>query len=378
MAMGDESSDAYAHLTEHERYMAKTLEFSPLFYCGDRMFFHTPGFQLEWFGPNGDNVMEWFNSCYKYEDHHTFLGELLAGDIFLVANGSDWVLTMQYGRIADAVTILEERLRMLEILEADKMSASRDNDLALGLACILLTFHVHGQPQMVQKLIETFGVTFDSLDDFLRDLSLPNYNPMDHKGPTFAGVGSRKRLLWQIKSFIVLNLDVPPSKAIAWLESLPGNKEFIALSMTLPTHNAFGMWGGDHQTCWIAVAHEKFGLYEGALRFCGLALETDLLKAGVPNIHWAFTVAWACKGCVLTKLNRHSEALAAFQAGIEKSKDSFPMMQALAYRELANCDCRAAPPAFVAAVEQAQRDLEQQLQVFGGQISRAEFNILTL
>lgn len=101
--------------------------------------------------------MEWFNSCYKYEDHHTFLGELLAGDIFLVANGSDWVLTMQYGRIADAVTILEERLRMLEILEADKMSASRDNDLALGLACILLTFHVHGQPQMVQKLIETCG-----------------------------------------------------------------------------------------------------------------------------------------------------------------------------------------------------------------------------
>ena len=377
LATNDESTDAYAHLSEHERYMTSSMKASILTFGGDEMLFHTPGFKFDCFGPNGDNLVKWFNS-YNYEDHHAYLSEQLSADPVVVANASSWILTMQYGRVGDAITILEERLRLLEILEADKMSSSRAFDIALALSNFLLDFHVHGQPQMMQKTIETFGITWDSVSGYLSDLPLSHYTPMEHKGQDFAGVGSRKRLLWQIQSFMVMNLDVPPSKAIEWLESLPGNQEFIAFSMTLPTHDVHAFWGGDHQTCWIALAHEKFELYEGALRFCGLALETDLLKAGAPNIRWALTVAWACKGRVLIKLNRYTEALAAFQTGIESSKDSYPMMQALACRELANCNCEVAPPAFVAAVEQAKRDLDLQLQGFGGRMSKTEFNMLSI
>ena len=48
------------------------------------------------------------------------------------------------------------------------------------------------------------------------------------------------------------------------------------------THDNGAMLGTVYQMCWVALVHEKVGLYDGALRFCGLALETDLRKAGAP------------------------------------------------------------------------------------------------
>jgi hypothetical protein len=110
-----------------------------------------------------------------------------------------------------------------------------------------------------------------------------------------------------------------------------------------------------------------------------LALEPDLLKAGAPYTKWALTIAWACKGRVLTKLNRHTEGLAAFQAAIVTSKESYPMMEALAYRELANCNAAAdAPASVVAAAAQAQIDLDEKLKEFDGRLSLAEFDMLAI
>ena len=81
----------------------------------------------------------------------------------------------------------------------------------------------------------------------------------------------------------------------------------------------------------------------------------------------------------MTKLNRHPEGLAAFQAAIVTSKESYPMMEALAYRELANCNATADAPANVlAAVAQAQIDLEEKLKEFDDRMTRAEFNTLSI
>jgi hypothetical protein len=73
----------------------------------------------------------------------------------------------------------------------------------------------------------------------------------------------------------------------------------------------------------------------------------------------------------LAKLNRHPEALAAFQAAIVTSHASFPMMQALSYRELATY---AAAPSDVAA--QASADMEAKLAEFDGRVTRIEFDDL--
>jgi hypothetical protein len=194
------------------------------------------------------------------------------------------------------------------------------------------------------------------------------------------GVFSLLRLLWQIKSFLVMHTDVPASKATAWLESLPDDEEFYQISLTCPSHDYGALCGTNHQTCWIALAHEKVGLYDGALRFCRLALEPDMTKAGMPCKKWPLVVASACQGRVLAKLNRHSEALTAFQEAIRTSKESYPMMEALAHRELATINTTAAdvPALVVKAAAQAQIDMEEKLKEFEGRLTRAEFNRLSI
>jgi hypothetical protein len=60
------------------------------------------------------------------------------------------------------------------------------------------------------------------------------------------------------------------------------------------------------------------------------------------------------------------------------------MMEALAYRELANCGTDTAvgdvpvPTEVVKAAAQAGMDLEAKLKEFSGRLTRAEFDMLTI
>ena len=248
------------------------------------------------------------------------------------------------------------------------------------------------------------GFTFDSVGEWLSGLAahVRMFTAMEQKG---VGDGicvlPIKRIYWQIKSFLIMHTDVPKTKAIAWLKALPSDSDFYQYSMIRPMHDLGALFGACHQTCWIALAHEKVGLYEGALRFCKLAAEPDLLKAGAPYTKWALTITHACQGRVLAKLNRHTDALASFQAAIEASKQSYPMIEALAYREMANAGAGAkldrptndaaadlvnksatddhdAFARLMAAGAHARDDLEQKMKAFGGRLTRAEFNTLTI
>jgi tetratricopeptide (TPR) repeat protein len=377
MDMSDESTDVYSRLTDNEHYLIKPCALTYTFLGGDAMM-RTPGFTLDMYGPNGDKLLEWAKA-YNYQEHHRYIAEVISTDCWSGVNGADWLLTLQYGRVRDALPILEKRLRLLPNVIADTSSPSRSFDIAITTTNLLVCLHVHGQPTMIRKLIEILGITLDSVSDYLSDLLKDNmiYSLMEDKGPN-PRLCPLKRLCWQIQSFLVMHADVPASKAIAWLEALPDDEGFYQYSMTQPTYDHGALWGGNHQTCWIALAHEKVGLYDGALRFCRLALEPDLLKAGTPYIKWAFTIASACKGRVLTKLNRHIEALDAFQTAITISKESYSMMEALAYRELATYNGVPVPAAMVAAVAQAGRDMETKLKEFDGRLTRAEFDMLSI
>jgi hypothetical protein len=389
--MNDERTEAYACLTADERHLVKPLTLGWAFVGGDAMM-RSPEFVLDSYGANGDKLVERSNA-YDYYEHHRFLAEVFSGDTWLGVNGCDWLLTLQYGRVADAVAVMEKRLSVMAKVMADNTySRTRAKDIAMSVSNLLVCFHVHGKQQMARRLIELVGFTFDSVGDFLSDLvrdKTTTYTGMDHTGPGVGGaLVSLKRLCWQIKSFLVMHTDVLVGKAIAWLESLPSSDDdFYQVSMTLPSHDPGALFGINHQTCWIALAHEKVGLYEGALRFCRLALEPDMKKAGTPYSKWELTIASACKGRVLMKLSRHIEALAAFQMAIASSKESYPMMEAMAYRELANVHdatlSTTLPAPIATAAAQAGRDLEATLGPFWkgsgcGRLTRAEFDMLTI
>ena len=80
-------------------------------------------------------------------------------------------------------------------------------------------------------------------------------------------------------------------------------------------------------------------------------------------------IALSCAGRSLAKLNRHREALTTFQLAVSKSHASFPMVQALSYRELSRYN---SAPSDVAA--RARVDLKAKLATFEGQLTESEFD----
>ena len=110
----------------------------------------------------------------------------------------------------------------------------------------------------------------------------------------------------------------------------------------------------------MCCTQSKVGRYSEALRFANLQLE-PVSRGGTPDKRFAVVIALACKGRVLGKLGRHADALEAFQAAIATSKESWPMMQAVAHRELAQYE--HAPPGVAA---KAQADMQATLATFKG------------
>ena len=94
-----------------------------------------------------------------------------------------------------------------------------------------------------------------------------------------------------------------------------------------------------YQSVWLALAAEKLGLVEIALRFVEYSVEPEVSKGGTLS-RWPQVLAYCCKGRVLAKRGQHVQADEAFRAGVDASKEStFPLIEALALRELAQHDC---------------------------------------
>ena len=361
-------TDAYAHSTEEDRDTLKNAMGVYFWFAGDGII-NAPGFSWDCL-TNGDKLVDHYNS-YDYERNHS---------INLVVHGSEphlycqeaFILTMQFGRVKDAKLLLNDNLIQVQRFAENTTETGYVITMMLTLCWVSQVHHVIGVSEHTKKLFAMAGITFDHASETLDVLSKPVQGgwctAMEHKG-VGGGLFSTKRMMWQVKAMCILHLDVDESKAIAWLQSLPDNDAYYAYSMTMPTLDP----GGTNNicpACYLALAHEKVGLLDGAIRFADLQLEPDVLKAGVPLTKWPQVIALACKGRVFAKLNQHDKALAAFQAAITISKESYSLMEAFALRELANC------VGIGDAAVRAGKDLEAKLDTF--EMTRAEFDHLTI
>ena len=364
------NTDAYAHATDEDRDMLKNAMACYFFFAGDGII-NVPGFSWDCLA-NGDKLIDHYNS-YEYERNHP-KNLVIHGCEPHLFYGEPIILTMQFGRIKDAKLLLNDQL-----IQAQRIA---DNTAETGYAVTMMAAllfstpvrHVLGTAEHSEKLFALAGITFDHASEIVDTLTKPVQGSwctaMEHKG-VGGGVYSLKKMLWLVKAMCILHLDVDDSKAIAWLQSLPDNDAYYAYCMTAPTHDPLGV-SNVHTACYLALAHEKVGLLDGAIRFADLQLEPDVLKAGVPLATWPHVIALACKGRVFAKLNRHEEALAAFQAAIAVSKQSYCLMEAFALRELAN---------YAAGGEvavQAGKDLAAKLDTFKGCMTRVEFETLSI
>lgn len=348
----------------------------PGFYHSAEALFNAPGFSWDLFGPNGDMFVDYFNA-FEFETHHSIFGDLLGVDNFISIGAPQFVLSMQYGRVAEAMEMNTANLVWTKQVMEMPSSSAYALEFFWSSTALSRSYHMFGMPSQVQAHFKSHGITFENaeerLDEVLKPMQGGLMAPVGQKGPG-GGFFSLTRCAWQIKSFCVLNMDVmnvSESNAVAWLESLPDNETIYEYSVLLPTHDLTAIVQAV-QFCWTALAHEKCNLYSGALRFADLQLEPDLLKAGNPLTKWPQVIALACKGRVLAKLNRHDEALIAFQAAIATSKKSYNLMEAFAYRELSNYAAGGD------AAVQAGVDLEAKLKTFEGRMTRADFDRLTI
>ena len=366
-------SDLHTFASEYDRTLAKVTIRNMLIHIGDAIF-KMPGFDWDHeFGSNGDKLVESFYA-YNFEEHHHRIVEMFSMDHSVCRPDAAFVLVLQCGRVEAARKMMDDTLLLTKTFVETPADAGHWLDFVLGCCFLPPTQHFLGLSKHCQKTYDMLGITFDNveerLDSATKHVQGALYAPLGQKGPG-KGLISLERYVHHVKSFCILHLDVPAAKSVAWLESLPDNETFYAYSVTLPTHDV-GALPGFYQTVWIALAHEKFELNEGALRFADLQLEQDLLKAGAPYFIWPQVIALACKGRVLAKLSRHDEALAVFQLAIAASKESYSLMEAFAYRELANYAAGGD------AAVQAGVDLEAKLKTFEGRMTREEFGGLSI
>lgn len=368
--MFDETSDVYPLVTEEDRADTKPMMPWTLILAGEGLM-TAPGFSWEAFGINGQKLID-HQTAFNYEVHWSVAVGLYSCVTPAIMGSAPWLLTMQYGRVQDSIRLLDVNSLQTELVVADRAKAGYVQSFMWSASCLAEVYTVHGLSHHVQKQYTLLGITFDSAKERISEVTKPDgaFTAWDRVGTE--GMVSLKRCVWQIKSLCVLNMDVPEAKATAWLQSLPDNDTFIAISVTMGTFCFGAQYNGVYHTCWIALACEKVGLYEDAIRFADLQLEPDMAKAGSPMVKWPQVIALACKGRALVKLGRREGALAAFQAAITTSKESYNMMQALAYRELANYDGGEE------AAVQAGKGLEIKLAEFDGRCTRAEFDGLKI
>jgi len=368
--MFDETSDVYSLVTQEDQYNVKPMMVFTLILGGDGMM-KIPGFSWDAFGNQGQLLVD-AQSSFNYEEHAPVAIGLYSCVTPAIFGSAQWMLTMQFGRVQDAIQLCDENLVHTEKVVANT-GAGYVHSFMWTCGSLAEVYTVLGLSQHVAKTYTMMGLSFDSVEDRIAEVTKHDdlFQPMEQEGPG-NGLMPLRRCAYHIKSLCILNMNVPEANAKAWLESLPDDEVFVKMSVTMEGFDFGAQYNGMYHTCWIALAHEKVGMYDGALRFANLALEQDMAKAGNPNIKWTQVIAWACKGRVLAKLDRHDEALAAFQSAITVSKESYHMMEAFAYRELANF----AEGGDAAA--QAATDLDAKLAVFESRMTRAEFDGLKI
>ena len=342
----------------------------------DDMLFNVPGFSLDYFGVNGELFVETSNA-YNYEDHHNLICNKLSADCHFCGSEPFW-LVLQYGRVQDAAQILERRSLDTEKLMKDPLAHGYAYSNWFAVLFLPQTMFLLGSCSSVRNLYARLGVSFENAQEWFMKMAQDGvHTAIDYKvtegdKPGHHGMVSSLRSVWQIKCMAILCSQdgdmVSDSDAMKFLQSLPEDTEFMAISAVMQTHE-HGQLLGILQVYLIALALEKVGLDEDAIRFA--EMQVGPLNRCGSNRKSSAVYALHCKGRALTKLNRPGEALAAFQTAVTVSQGSFPMVQAFAYRELARCT--VAPPDVAA---KASADLDAKLREFEGRLTRAEFDSL--
>ena len=367
-------------LDDEETTNAKVFTFPFVIFSAD-ILLKCQGFDPAIAGEKGDRIVDYFNA-YVFEKHHPLIIDIFNLDPVLLGSEA-FFLTLQFGRARDSIAMLSKQVEYVKKVCADP--TQNGYSFSIQMSCCVLghVLYMHGQHELLSVMFAECGMGFDTSYQRVVELCPSfgdngSYISIDSKG-TSPGLLSTRKVWWYCQCLLILNGGVSDSDAQEFLRLLPDDEEFLEWCLSVEGRDHDGVRRHDHSMMGniapnfiFALACEKVGRHDDALRFADLQV-APVAGGGNPEFKWGAMAARSCKGRVFAKLGRQEEALAAFQAAVDDSKESFPMIQAFAYRELANY--KSAPASVVA---QANASLEATLDGFEGRLTRAEFGILTL
>ena len=347
------------------------------YFAGNELVSRLSDFTWEMYGgANGERYIEALDS-YVFEEHHEILSNMCSLDLVGTSITGEWPLLCVYGLVEAATKPTEKKLRTLEKVKKRKeVSQSWRMEYCFAMSMNPVLYFLLNKPALTMALFDTIGITFDNAEAFLQDVCGATILFADWLSEEAnSGYFSTTRVVYQVKAFCILHGNVPTADAMAWIKSLPSNKQLskysVLISNEATTHDQ-GTLVNIYQSCWMALAAEKLGLFEDALRFAEFSVEPDLAKGGTFS-KWTHALAHCSKGRILAKDGKHAEANTAFQAGVDAAKQStLPLIEALALRELAQHDCSE----FVQTALRAKQEVVAKLDTFQGRLSLEEFAAL--
>eukprot|EP00729_Bicosta_minor_P005503 gene5503-15581_t len=227
------SNDAAFHIDDVELLNAKVLTFGWLYWVSKNLYTSldaTACFDQNRFGENGDRIVDHFYA-YVYEQHHAMAVDIFSLD-FQIFGAEPFWLTLQYGRVNDSIKMLARGIVNYKKVAADPQQNGYSYSMLIGCTTMPLIMYMHGQHEMGRKLLEAAGVNFNTayqrVQDFCSDGVGNVYIAMDEKGDG-DGLFSMRKIWWFLRCCLILNGDVSEVEAIEFLQSLPADKEFLAM-----------------------------------------------------------------------------------------------------------------------------------------------------
>ena len=162
-------SAAYSNELYEEMAVVKCMRTGLLLWGSDAVL-SGPDFDAADLGLHGDLLMETFYH-YSFEDHHSFICSFISLDLFFIGSEAFW-LTFQFGRLADALKMLEQqRLLFGSLLATSEMANGYRYSLWIGLTNLCTVMYLHGLADDVRNVYLKCGITFKNAEEFVHPWS---------------------------------------------------------------------------------------------------------------------------------------------------------------------------------------------------------------
>eukprot|EP00729_Bicosta_minor_P003834 gene3834-26860_t len=128
-------------------------------------------------------------TAFNYEEHAPIAIGLYSCVTPAIFGSGQWLLSMHYGRVHDAIKLLDDNLHHTEKLVANP-AAGFVHSFMWSAGSLATVYTIHGMSQHVAKHYSMLGLSFDTAEERVSEVTGPDamFQPIDAVGPDKDGI----------------------------------------------------------------------------------------------------------------------------------------------------------------------------------------------